>query len=92
MVQTSIVEQSGFGRWTKYVLKIKEETAKKPKILTNEEKILAYLKKHDSINNAECRKMLSVDFNNASYLLKKLSAKSLIRREGEHRWTRYRLP
>ena len=92
MVQTGIVEQTGFGRWTKYILRIKEERAKEPKILTNEEKILAYLKKHGSINNAECLEMLGVDFNNASYLLKKLSARSLIKREGKHRWTRYRLP
>jgi len=91
MVQTGLVEQTGFGRWTKYILKIKEERTKKPRIYTNEGKILAYLKKHASINNAECREMLNVDFNNASYLLKKLSSKGLIKQEGKHRWTRYRL-
>lgn len=92
MVQTDLVEQTGFGRWTKYVLKIQEETAEEYKTPSNEEKILAHLERHGSINNTECREMLDVDFNKASYLLEKLNSKCLIKQEGKHRWTRYRLP
>ncbi len=92
MVQSYLVEQSGFGRWTKYILKIQEERAEESKIPSNEDKILAYVEKHGSINNTECRDLLGVDLQKASYLLKKLNRKGLIIPEGERRWTRYRLP
>jgi predicted HTH transcriptional regulator len=92
MVQTGLVEQTGIGRWTKYILRIQEERAEDPKIPSNEEKIFAHVEKHGSINNTECRDLLGVDLQKASYLLKKLNGKGLIKREGERRWTRYRLP
>ena len=92
MVQTDLIEQTGFGRWTKYILRIQEERAEDPKIPSNEERILAHVEKHDSISNTECRDLLGVDLQKASYLLKKLNGKGLIKREGERRWTRYRLP
>jgi len=60
--------------------------------MTNEEKILAYLEEHGSINNSECRSLLSVDFEHAAHLLKKLHKYGLIVYEGERRWRRYRLP
>ncbi len=60
--------------------------------MTYEEKILAYVKEHGSISNAECRDLLSIDLHHASYLLKKLHRYGLLKREGERRWARYRLP
>jgi hypothetical protein len=46
LVQSDLIEQSGFGRWTKYILKRHEEKAEEPKILSNEEKILDHVDKH----------------------------------------------
>lgn len=92
MVQTGLIEQTGFGRWTKYTLKAQEERGGPPKIPSNEEKILAHLEKHGSINNAECRDLLGLDLQKASYLLKKLNNRGLIKRSGKRRWTRYQLP
>jgi DNA-binding NtrC family response regulator len=60
--------------------------------ITYEERILAYVKEHGSISNAECRDLLSIDLHHASYLLKKLHRYGLLKREGERRWARYRLP
>jgi len=68
----------------------KKETMPSP--ITNEEKLLQYVEEHGSINNAECRDLLSVDLHHASYLLKKLHEYGVLAREGERRWTRYRLP
>ena len=56
-----------------------------------EEQILAYLREHGSISNTECRNLLSVDLQRASYLLKKLHAEGVLARHGERRWSRYRL-
>ena len=58
----------------------------------DEEKILAYVREHGSINNAECRELLGVYLHRASYLLKRLAAEGKLKREGEHRWAHYRLP
>lgn len=62
-----------------------------PRILTDEEKILAYVQKHGTINNTECRELLVSDIHHASYLLKKLHEYGLLKSEGERRWKRYRL-
>ena len=89
MVQTGLVEQTGFGRWTKYILKVQEERAEDPKISSSEEKILAHVVKNGSINNAECRDLLGVDDTRAYYLLKKLCASGQLRPEKEGKWRRY---
>ncbi len=61
-------------------------------LMTDEEKIFAYVKQHGSINNSECRQVLSSDYDHASYLLKKLHSYGLLVREGDGRWARYSLP
>ena len=89
MVQTGLVEQTGFGRWTKYILSVQEERAEDPKISSSEEKILAHVVKNGSISNAECRDLLGVDDTRAYYLLKKLCASGQLRPEKEGKWRRY---
>jgi DNA-binding NtrC family response regulator len=63
-----------------------------PTSLTDEEKIYARVKQHGSINNAECRQLLSSGRDHASYLLRKLHGYGLLIREGDRRWARYHLP
>jgi DNA-binding NtrC family response regulator len=57
-----------------------------------EESILSYVGDHGSINNAECRRLLSIDLQRASYLLKKLHTEGVLEKHGERRWSRYSLP
>ncbi|MBI1922979.1 sigma-54-dependent Fis family transcriptional regulator [Candidatus Poribacteria bacterium] len=59
---------------------------------TDEERILAYVKAHGSINNKECRRLLTVDIHRASNLLRKLTKDGALIREGRHRHAKYRLP
>ena len=59
---------------------------------TDEEKILAYIRQHGNINNTECRDLLAADLRRASYLLIKMHESGVLVREGERRWSRYRLP
>jgi DNA-binding MarR family transcriptional regulator len=60
--------------------------------VSEEERILAYVRQHRSIGNSECRDLLAVSPERASYLLKKLNAQGLLEQEGARRWSRYRLP
>ena len=60
--------------------------------LPPEKRILASVREHGSISNTECRELLSVDLQRASYLLKKLHGEGLLEKHGERRWTRYSLP
>jgi len=64
----------------------------KDRPLGPEERILAHVRQQGSISNADCRNLLSVDLQRASYLLKKLHAEGVLEKHGERRWTRYRLP
>lgn len=59
--------------------------------LPPEERILTHVRQHGSISNTECRNLLSVDLQRASYLLKKLNAEGVLEKHGERRWTRYSL-
>jgi len=54
-----------------------------------EDQILAYVQRQQSIGNAECRQLLSVDMRRAKYLLDKMLAKGLLQHQGAGRWTRY---
>jgi len=60
--------------------------------MTDEEKIFSHVSQHGSINNTECRQLLSSDYYHASYMLKKLHGYGLLIREGDGRWARYHLP
>ncbi len=59
---------------------------------SEEDKILKYVRAHGRINNTQCQKLLSSSHHRSSYLLRKLSRKGLLVREGERRWSRYLLP
>ncbi|MBW2677615.1 MAG: hypothetical protein JRD49_08590 [Deltaproteobacteria bacterium] len=69
MVQTGFVEQTGFGRWTQYIVKYQHSTVDNSVHTTEEEDILSYVQKHGSINNSECRELLKVKDVRAYYLL-----------------------
>ena len=60
--------------------------------ITDEERILMYVRTHGSITNAECRALLNVEANRASYLLKKMYRTGLLTRKNARRWAQYSLP
>jgi len=91
LVQSGLIAQHGVSRWTSYTLQVSQELPEQKFLLPDEAKILAYVRKHGAITNTECRPLLQVDLQRASYLLKKLVAEGSLRREGKRRWARYRL-
>jgi ATP-dependent DNA helicase RecG len=92
LVQSGLIDQHGASRGTSYTLQLPRESPDQKTPLTDEERILAYVREHGTINNTEYRTLLSIDLHRASYLLKKLAAEGVLKREGERRWTNYRLP
>ena len=56
------------------------------------EKILSHLRSKGSINNSECRELLSAGLQHASYLLRKAQRAGWIERISSGRWARYYLP
>jgi DNA-binding NtrC family response regulator len=81
-----------FERAKELVIKRAQRRASEERGMSEEERVLAYVEEHGSINNSECRDLLGVELRHASYLLTKLCEYGLLRREGERRWARYRLP
>jgi hypothetical protein len=58
-----------------------------------EERILAYVEQHGSINNAECRELLGIEsYKKVGALLHKLRDAGKLRQIGTKRWTRYEPP
>jgi len=92
LVQGGLIDQHGTRRWAFYQLSVPVEIKKPDVPNTEEERILAYIQKHGSINNPECRELLGIGLHRASHLLKKMGNKGLLRKEGERRWRRYFLP
>jgi predicted HTH transcriptional regulator len=89
MVQTELVEQTGFGRWTKYILQVKDVSINNSVRNSDEDKILSYIMKHGSISNSECRELLDVKDARAYYLLKKLSKKGKLKALKKGKGRRY---
>ena len=91
LVQAGLINQHGASRGTSYTLQLPRESPDQKAPLADEERILTYVR-HGTINNTACRTLLSIDLHRASYLLKKLAVEGALKREGERRWTYYRLP
>lgn len=72
LVQTRLVEQHGVGGGTYYTLNAPLSIEAPQPAHTDNEKITAYVREHGSINNAECRVLLSVNAPRALYLLTRM--------------------
>jgi hypothetical protein len=65
-----LVDLHGSRCWAYYTLNVPAEaTLLEAALETDEEKILAYVREHGSINNTECRDLFAVSLQQASYLL-----------------------
>jgi predicted HTH transcriptional regulator len=94
LVETGLVEMHGTRRWAYYTLSDHVPAQVQlplPLAMSDEEKILAYVREHGSITNAECRELLGLadDERRARYVLGKMVEQKLIRKVGDKRWTRY---
>jgi len=58
-------------------------------IISDEERILAYVREHGSIKRADCQELLGVDEIKAKYVLRKMKEAGLLRQEGTRRGARY---
>jgi DNA-binding MarR family transcriptional regulator len=88
-----LVEQHGFGRGTTYRLSVSRDlpSEQAPQAArTPRDRILDYVRWHGSINNSECRELLGVGIQRASYLLKKMVAEGKLTPVGSRRNRRYR--
>jgi ATP-dependent DNA helicase RecG len=92
LVQANLIDQQSAKRWTYYTLKVPRDLPTPPAAPSDEEKILAWVRAHVSINNTECRQLLGVSVFRASRILKALQDKGTLKRTGEKRWARYELP
>jgi ATP-dependent DNA helicase RecG len=91
LVQSGLVEQHSTRRWAYYTLSSAAKTETGPVPLSDEERIIAYLREHGSINNAECRDLLGADARRVNYVLQKMLAEGVLQQQGERRWARYAL-
>ena len=89
LVGLELVEQQGVARGTSYVLAVPTDTPQQRMPLTDEDRILAYIREHGSITNTECRDLLSVDDRRAYYLLKKLCDTGKLKPRRKGKWRRY---
>ena len=63
----------------------------KTPVLAEQERILAYVREHGSINNTQCRELLGVGIHRAWYLLRKLQRNGALQQDNSRRWAQYRL-
>ncbi|OGW49508.1 MAG: hypothetical protein A2Z50_04180 [Nitrospirae bacterium RBG_19FT_COMBO_42_15] len=92
LVQAGLIKQHKTRRWAYYTLTVPVEIAIPQLPQTDEERIIEYVRKHGSINNEKCRKLLSIKISRAWYLLSKLDSSGKLKKQGKKRWARYVLP
>lgn len=87
LVQADLAEQQSAKRWTYYTLKAARDLPSAP--VTDEEKIVAWVREKGSITNKQCQQLLGVDVKRASYLLTKLTEQGQLKAKGKGRWRTY---
>jgi len=92
LAKTGLIEQHEVKRWAHYVLPPAAATSAQVEARTEEKRVLAYVREHGSINNAECRKLLGVESSRAWYILRRMRENGRLARRGARRWARYVLP
>jgi len=88
-----LVDLHGSRRWAYYTLSVPAEAPPVQAALeTDEEKILAYVRKRGSIRRAECRALLGITELRAKYILQRMKKKSLLALRGTRRGASYHMP
>ena len=63
-----------------------------PMALTNEERILSFIREHGSINRSKCKELLLVPEARVKYILRKMLENKLVRMDGKKKGAKYVLP
>jgi len=92
LVQSGLVSQHGTKRGAYYTLSPLIRVMRAVRLTEEEEKIMAFVRENSSIGNVECRNLLGVKLHRAWYLLRKLSNRGLLKKEGDRRTARYVMP
>ncbi|MGH8760268.1 MAG: ATP-binding protein [Burkholderiales bacterium] len=92
LVQAELIEQHSTRRWAYYTLKVKPEIGAPQPVapaMTDEEKVLDYVRQHGSIKRAECARLLEMTEVQARYLLQKMRQAGVLNLESSGRGARY---
>jgi ATP-dependent DNA helicase RecG len=92
LVQAGLTKQHSTRRWAYYTLNLPAEEKVTPPSLSNEEKILAYVREHGSIRRTECQQLLGITKNQVRYILQKMYRQGLLRLAGSRKGAKYVLP
>jgi predicted HTH transcriptional regulator len=98
LVEQGLTEQHSTRRWAHYTLRVQPElgsAAEPPTGLAlspTEAKVVAYVRQHGSINNTECRALLSLALKQASHILRRMTMRGALRVQGAKRGARYIVP
>jgi len=74
---------------TAFLLKFYQKTPVEVPLAEEEQRILAYVRKHGSIRRADAQELLGANEAQARYLLQKMQKAGQLRKEGRYRDTRY---
>jgi len=77
---------------TAFLVKFYQKTPIDVPLADEEQRILAYVKKHGFIRRAEAQELLGVNEARARYLLQKMQKAGQLRKEGRYKDARYLLP
>ncbi|MFZ4440533.1 MAG: ATP-binding protein [Syntrophales bacterium] len=87
-----LVDLHGSRRWAYYTLSLPDDAPLLDATLeTDEEKILAYVRKHGSIKRSECQALLGVTELRARYILQKMRDNDLLKLKGTRKGSVYHL-
>jgi ATP-dependent DNA helicase RecG len=89
LVEADLAEQQGVGRWTSYRLEVSPELSGAAKPRTAKDRVVAYVREHGSITNAQCRELLEVEEYQAYYMLKKLCDGGMLQPAGKGKGRKY---
>jgi hypothetical protein len=89
LMQAGLVDQQGVSWWTYYTLKAPRELADSRMPATDDDRIIAHVRKHGSNSNAEGREILGVDNDRAYDLLKRVRDRNQLQMKGKGKVRRY---
>jgi predicted HTH transcriptional regulator len=77
---------------TAFMVRFYQKTTTETPSVSEEQRILAYVKKHGFIRRADVQEMLDVNEARSRYLLQKMQKSGQLRKEGRYKDARYLLP
>ena len=92
LVQSGLIEQHSTRRWAYYTLNAPAEAEAPQTPQTDEEKILAYVRKYGFIKRADCQRLLGINKSQTRYTLQGMRERGILLLEGARKGARYVLP